>query len=114
MIIEQADRLRNLVDRLLGPQEPGMHVTQSIHQVCERVFKLVSLEMPDNVTLVRDYDPSLPELTHDPDQMEQVLLNITRNSLQALGGGGRHHHPQNAYRLPADAARGMLPAGGAH
>lgn len=72
VIIEQADRLRNLVDRLLGPQQPGMHVTQSIHQVCERVFKLVSLEMPDNVTLVRDYDPSLPELTHDPDQMEQA------------------------------------------
>lgn len=88
VIIEQADRLRNLVDRLLGPQQPGMHVTQSIHQVCERVFKLVSLEMPDNVTLVRDYDPSLPALNHDPDQMEQVLLNITRNSLQALGEEG--------------------------
>lgn len=60
-------------------------MTHSIHQVCERVFKLVSLEMLENVLLVRDYDPSLPELTHDPDQMEQVLLNITRNSLQALG-----------------------------
>lgn len=88
VIIEQADRLRNLVDRLLGPQQPGMHVTQSIHQVAERVFQLVSLEKPDNVTLVRDYDPSLPELAHDPDQMEQVLLNITRNALQALGDEG--------------------------
>ncbi len=88
VIIEQADRLRNLVDRLLGPQQPGMHVTQSIHQVAERVFQLVSLEKPDNVTLLRDYDPSLPELAHDPDQMEQVLLNITRNSLQALGENG--------------------------
>ncbi|CAK8740213.1 Sensory histidine kinase/phosphatase NtrB [Sodalis praecaptivus] len=97
VIIEQADRLRNLVDRLLGPQQPGMHVTQSIHQVCERVFKLVSLEMPDNVTLVRDYDPSLPELTHDPDQMEQVLLNITRNSLQALG---RRAAPSPSERVP--------------
>ncbi|MEA9392397.1 nitrogen regulation protein NR(II) [Acerihabitans sp. TG2] len=88
VIIEQADRLRSLVDRLLGPQQPGMHVTQSIHQVAERVYQLVSLEKPDNVTLVRDYDPSLPELAHDPDQMEQVLLNITRNSLQALGANG--------------------------
>lgn len=77
MIIEQADRLRNLVDRLLGPQRPGQHITQSIHQVAERVCQLVSLEMPDNVTLVRDYDPSLPEMAHDPDQIEQVLLNIT-------------------------------------
>ena len=33
VIIEQADRLRNLVDRLLGPQHPGMHITESIHKV---------------------------------------------------------------------------------
>lgn len=36
VIIEQADRLRNLVDRLLGPQQPGMHVSESIHKVAER------------------------------------------------------------------------------
>jgi two-component system nitrogen regulation sensor histidine kinase GlnL len=30
------------------------------------------MELPENVTLVRDYDPSLPELAHDPDQIEQV------------------------------------------
>ncbi|WP_241488947.1 nitrogen regulation protein NR(II), partial [Cronobacter sakazakii] len=81
VIIEQADRLRNLVDRLLGPQQPGMHVTESIHKVAERVVKLVSMELPENVRLLRDYDPSLPEFTHDPDQIEQVLLNIVRNAL---------------------------------
>jgi two-component system nitrogen regulation sensor histidine kinase GlnL len=64
-----------------------MHVTESIHKVAERVVKLVSMELPDNVTLVRDYDPSLPE-PHDPDQIEQVLLNIVRNALQALGPEG--------------------------
>jgi len=88
VIIEQADRLRNLVDRLLGPQLPGMHVTESIHKVAERVVKLVSLELPANVKLVRDYDPSLPEFAHDPDQIEQILLNIVRNALQALGSKG--------------------------
>lgn len=51
-------------------------------------MKLVSMELPENVTLVRDYDPSLPELAHDPDQIEQVLLNIVRNALQALGPEG--------------------------
>lgn len=66
MIIEQADRLRNLVDRLLGPQLPGTRVTESIHKVAERVVTLVSMELPDNVRLIRDYDPSLPELAHDP------------------------------------------------
>lgn len=112
VIIEQADRLRNLVDRLLGPQLPGMHVTQSIHQVAERVFKLVSLEKADNVTLVRDYDPSLPELAHDPDQMEQVLLNITRNSLQALGeqGGTITLRTRTAFQLTLHGVRYRLVA----
>ena len=112
VIIEQADRLRNLVDRLLGPQQPGMHVTQSIHQVAERVFQLVSLEKPENVTLVRDYDPSLPELAHDPDQMEQVLLNITRNSLQALGedGGTITIRTRTAFQLTLHGVRYRLVA----
>src|SRR5471030_558012 len=112
VIIEQADRLRNLVDRLLGPQQPGMHVTQSIHQVAERVFQLVSLEKPDNVTLLRDYDPSLPELAHDPDQMEQVLLNITRNSLQALGenGGTITIRTRTAFQLTLQGVRYSLAA----
>ncbi|WP_413736444.1 nitrogen regulation protein NR(II) [Sodalis sp. RH21] len=112
VIIEQADRLRNLVDRLLGPQQPGMHVTQSIHQVAERVFQLVSLEKPENVTLLRDYDPSLPELAHDPDQMEQVLLNITRNSLQALGadGGTITIRTRTAFQLTLHGVRYRLVA----
>ncbi|KAA8997417.1 nitrogen regulation protein NR(II) [Affinibrenneria salicis] len=112
VIIEQADRLRNLVDRLLGPQQPGFHVTQSIHQVAERVFKLVSLEKPANVTLVRDYDPSLPELTHDPEQIEQVLLNITRNALQALGekGGTITLRTRTAFQLTLHGVRYRLAA----
>lgn len=84
MIIEQADRLRNLVDRLLGPQRPGERINQSIHQVVERVYQLLVLEKAENVVVLRDYDPSLPEFDHDPEQIEQVLLNIGRNALQAL------------------------------
>ena len=109
VIIEQADRLRNLVDRLLGPQQPGMHVTESIHKVAERVVKLVSMELPENVRLLRDYDPSLPEFTHDPDQIEQVLLNIVRNALQALGEDG------GFYNVNADMVAGHIAAAiGAH
>jgi two-component system nitrogen regulation sensor histidine kinase GlnL len=112
VIIEQADRLRNLVDRLLGPQQPGMHVTESIHKVAERVVKLVSMELPENVTLVRDYDPSLPELPHDPDQVEQVLLNIVRNALQALGpeGGEIVLRTRTAFQLTLHGVRYRLAA----
>ncbi|MEI2605249.1 nitrogen regulation protein NR(II) [Erwinia aphidicola] len=112
VIIEQADRLRNLVDRLLGPQQPGMHVTQSIHQVAERVVNLVSMELPDNVSLIRDYDPSLPELPHDPDQIEQVLLNVVRNALQALGeeGGTITLRTRTAFQLTLHGTRYRLVA----
>lgn len=88
VIIEQADRLRRLVDSLSGPQQPGTQRVDNIHKVAERVIKLVSLELPANVQLVRDYDPSLPELTHDASQIEQVLLNIVRNAFQAQGERG--------------------------
>lgn len=50
--------------------------------------RLILLEKPENVALIRDYDPSLPEIEHYPDQIEQVLLNITRNALQALSATG--------------------------
>ncbi len=112
VIIEQADRLRNLVDRLLGPQRPSQHVTQSIHQVAEHVCQLVSMEKPDNVQLVRDYDPSLPELAHDPDQIEQILLNITRNALQALGeeGGTITLRTRTAFQITLHGVRYRLAA----
>ena len=112
VIIDQADRLRNLVDRLLGPQRPSQHVTQSIHQVAERVCQLVSMEKPDNVQLVRDYDPSLPELAHDPDQIEQILLNITRNALQALGeeGGTITLRTRTAFQITLHGVRYRLAA----
>ncbi|MBK4715414.1 MULTISPECIES: nitrogen regulation protein NR(II) [Tenebrionibacter/Tenebrionicola group] len=110
VIIEQADRLRNLVDRLLGPQLPGTQVTDSIHKVAERVVSLVSLELPDNVTLVRDYDPSLPDLEHDPEQIEQALLNIVRNALQALGhqGGRITLRTRTAFQLTLHGVRHRL------
>ncbi len=112
VIIEQADRLRNLVDRLLGPQRPSQHITQSIHQVAERVCQLVSMEKPDNVQLVRDYDPSLPELAHDPDQIEQIMLNITRNALQALGeeGGTITLRTRTAFQITLHGVRYRLVA----
>lgn len=112
VIIEQADRLRNLVDRLLGPQHPGKRVTLSIHQVVERVYQLVALEMPENVSLIRDYDPSLPDLTLDPEQIEQVLLNITRNALQALGesGGTITLRTRTAFQLTLHGERYRLAA----
>jgi two-component system nitrogen regulation sensor histidine kinase GlnL len=84
IIIEEADRLRNLVDRLLGSHQlPRFHQI-NIHQVLERVFSLLKAEVGERISLTRDYDPSIPELSGDESQLIQVFLNIGRNALQAL------------------------------
>lgn len=84
IIIEQADRLKNLVNRLLGPQKASPHVMTNIHVILEKVRKLVQVNLPANIKIVRDYDPSIPELSVDPEQIEQTLINIVCNSIQAL------------------------------
>lgn len=84
IIIEEADRLRNLVDTMLGPNRaPDMKPT-NIHEVLERVRHLADAECHGRVHIVRDYDPSIPELMGDREQLIQATLNIVRNAVEAL------------------------------
>jgi two-component system nitrogen regulation sensor histidine kinase GlnL len=91
VIIEEADRLRNLVDRMLGSNKLPALAASNIHEVLERVCSLVNLESQGSIILLRDYDPSIPELLIDREQMIQAVLNIVRNAMQALEhqAGGR-------------------------
>lgn len=86
VIIEEADRLRNLVDRMLGSNKLPSLSRTNIHEVVERVCSLVDAESQGRIVLVRDYDPSIPELIIDREQMIQAVLNIVRNAMQALTG----------------------------
>ncbi|PAV47148.1 nitrogen regulation protein NR(II) [Pseudomonas sp. HAR-UPW-AIA-41] len=91
VIIEEADRLRNLVDRMLGSNKlPSLAMT-NIHEVLERVCSLVDLESQGCITLVRDYDPSIPDVLIDREQMIQAVLNIVRNAMQALASQSDLH-----------------------
>lgn len=84
LIIAQADRLRNLVDRLLGPYRPAQRVSANLHQIIEQVRQLALMDNPALVQFSRDYDPSIPDFPFDPELIEQALLNIVRNAQQAL------------------------------
>lgn len=84
VIIEQADRLTNLVDRLLGPNQLPQFNQHNIHQTIEKVYQLVSLDNNQKLNLLKDYDPSIPEIYFDQDKMLQVLLNIVNNAVQVL------------------------------
>ncbi|WP_286270108.1 nitrogen regulation protein NR(II) [Thalassotalea hakodatensis] len=88
MIIEQADRLTNLVDRLLGPNQLPNFNSQNIHLILEKVAQLISFNNPNNIKIIKDYDPSLPDINFDADKIQQALLNIVSNAIQVIGESG--------------------------
>ncbi len=88
VIISEADRLQNLLARLLGPNTAPRKRLCNIHELIEHVRTLVSTDIPQAVIINRDYDPSIPELYLDADQIIQAVLNITRNAVQAMDEQG--------------------------
>jgi len=85
VIIEEADRLRNLVDRLTGARKMPEMQPLNIHLVLERVASLVEAEIRDReIELSKDYDPSIPLIKGDSEQLIQAILNIVGNAVQAL------------------------------
>ena len=81
VIIKEADRLQRLVDRMLTPHRAPRVEPVGIHEVLERVRSLVSAEFDADIE--RDYDPSLPAVLGDREQLIQAVLNIARNAAQA-------------------------------
>lgn len=84
VIIEEADRLSKLVDRMLGSNTLFDLEQVNIHEILERVKSLIDAETGESIKLIRDYDPSLPDIIGDREQLIQAVLNIVRNAMQAL------------------------------
>lgn len=84
IIIKEADRLRDLVDRMLGPLRPPRMASLNIHQVTERVIQIIEAETHGKLIILRDYDPSIPNMPGDDERLIQALLNIVRNAMQAI------------------------------
>ena len=95
VIIEEADRLRNLVDRMLGPIRPPSLKPVNIHEILERVCSLITAETNGALTIQRDYDPSIPDIEADAEQLIQATLNIIRNAMQAIS----QHMPLSEGRI---------------
>jgi two-component system nitrogen regulation sensor histidine kinase GlnL len=88
VIIQEVDRLRALVDRMFGPNQPLEIKAISIHEILEHVARLLLAEAKDGIHIHRDYDPSLPAIEGDKDQLTQAILNLARNSLEAMNNHG--------------------------
>lgn len=89
VIMQEADRLQSLMDRLLTPHRLPQPREFSVHEALERVKGVLLAETPQGIEIERDYDVSLPPIVADMEQIIQALLNIARNAVQAMQARGR-------------------------
>jgi len=88
VIINETDRLASLVDTLLGPGGPSNKQPVNVHELLEYVVRIIVAEGQEQISFQRDYDPGLPMIDLDRDQMVQAFLNLVRNAVAALDGQG--------------------------
>ena len=88
IIINEADRLRNLIDRMVTPKSLAEVAPVNVHEVLDYVLSVVEAEGMPGFEVHKDYDPSLPTISVDREQLIQALLNIIRNAFQAVGENG--------------------------
>ena len=86
IIIQEADRLTELVNRMQASARANLDEQVNIHRVVEHVRQLLHAEVEGNYRLLQDYDPSLPRVRGNRDLLIQALLNVMRNAVEALGG----------------------------
>ncbi|WP_130537539.1 nitrogen regulation protein NR(II) [Thiomicrorhabdus indica] len=84
IISKEALRLRNLVDRMLGPKGSSEKSMHNVHELIRYVLQIIEGDKPPNVYVKLDYDPSIPEVKMDFEAMVQALLNLVINAIQAM------------------------------
>ena len=90
LIVREVDRLAARIDDLMVFTHGELRLAPlNLHRLLDDVLALASNERAARgVAVVREYDPSIPELRGDADRLSQVFLNLVRNAFQALGGRG--------------------------
>jgi len=88
VIIAESDRLRSLIEQMLGPNRQAEKAWRNIHEITERVCVLLEAQKGADIELKRDYDVSIPDVFIDRDQLMQAVLNVAQNAFEALGDRG--------------------------
>jgi two-component system nitrogen regulation sensor histidine kinase GlnL len=85
LIREEADRIRDLVDRMeVFGEKPIERGPVNIHRVLERVRRLAQSGFAAHINIREIYDPSLPSVLGNRDQLVQVILNLVKNAAEAI------------------------------
>ena len=94
LIRDEADRIRALVDRMEAfGEKPIIRASVNIHRVLEHVRKLAQTGFAEHVRFHEQYDPSLPPVWGNRDQLVQVILNLVKNGVEAASQD-RNHRPE--------------------
>lgn len=119
LICEETDRIVKLVDRMevFTDERPIDREPVNIHSVLEHVKRLARSGFARHINFVEDYDPSLPPVFGNRDQLIQVFLNLVKNAAEAIGETSKDGeiHLSSAFRpgvrlqLPGSKTRVSLP-----
>ncbi len=105
VIITEADRLSKLVDSMLVSHQSIEKRQLNIHEVFEHVRQLTLAKLPDSIQLKRDYDPSIPEITGNFDQLVQTALNLLNNAITSIETSPHTHNKQSEIVLKTRVLR---------
>lgn len=83
IIINESDRLRNFLDRMMAANTHPVRTDTNIHEIIEYVISIIRVESSRNLNIEKDYDPSIPTTNADREQLIQAVLNLLRNAVQA-------------------------------
>ena len=119
LICDETDRIRDLVDQMevFSDERPLDRSPENIHIVLDRVKRLLVAGLAPGISVREDYDPSLPPVLGNRDQLVQVFLNLAKNAAEAIahGGGGGEVVLTTAFRpgvrltVPGSGERMTLP-----
>jgi two-component system nitrogen regulation sensor histidine kinase GlnL len=100
LIVAESDRIRGLIDRMesFGDTRGFTRTPVNIHEVLDRVRKVAETSFARGVTVLENFDPSLPPVSGDRDQLIQVFLNLVRNAADALPQAGGEITLTTGYR----------------
>ncbi len=84
LLIKEADRLQNLMRRMLGPSSQLKLEQHNIHEILNYVTRLLLTDNPNHVQPVYDFDPSIPDICCDREKLIQVFINLVSNAIYAL------------------------------
>ena len=84
IIINETDRLNSIVTKILTPPSKPNLSLFNIHSALEKVYALAEADKENKINLIRDYDPSIPEINGDENLFVQAILNIVKNAQQAI------------------------------